>query len=319
MNFIDKHNFKENYNNFVQINYQKRLFVITGTPCQKLYVYDYETNEMELVNSLKTNHNWWPILLIKPSEEALSKISIFCFSGTYTKKCEELSFILKNRSSEFGSGEANFEEIKEKSVNQIDITLEWKEIQSMMNCHGQGAAFLFNQSIVYILFGYDSKFNSTSSIERLDLTSKGNWEAVQFLNPNKINALLYYHSIMKLDESSFYVLGGMKEVNIPDVIYKFNINTNELTKTDYEIPSKETKFYNEKSFFCLDKDPIVSQPQLNLAKTMKLKVNESLQKMVDNENNTKKDLTYGVFDAYNNLHIINMKGFKYEVKQFLEK
>ena len=314
MNFIDKHNFKENYNNFIQINYGKKLFIITGNPCQKLYVYDYISNEMEYINSLKFSHNWWPVLLIKPSEDTLSKINLFCFSGTYTRKCEELIFILKNGVVADNFDKSNmFDQLKENKLT--DFTCEWKEIQSLTNCHGQGAAFLFNESTVYILFGYDSKFNSTSSIEKIDLASKGNWEIVKFNNPNKINALLYYHSIMKCDNNTFYLLGGMKDINISDVIYKFNVLTNELSKTTYEIPLKETKFYNEKNFFCLNKE-LLSNQVVNLGKTMKLKNEESLQSLIDKE--VSDNSTYGVFDALNNIHLINLKGFHYEIKQYIE-
>ena len=209
----------------------------------------------------------------------------------------------------------NSSSLNEKDKKFQNLTLEWNEIQSLANCHGQGAAFLFNDSVVYLLFGYDSKFNSTSSIEKLDLTTKGNWESVKFENPNKINALLYYHSIMRCDSNTFYILGGMKEVNISDVVYKFNILKNELTKTDYEIPLKETKFYNEKSFFCLNKEE--SHIKVNLGKTMKLKSEETVQTLSEKEQN-QSNMTYAVFDSLNNIHLINSKGFQYEIKQFVE-
>jgi hypothetical protein len=318
MNFIDKHNFKNNYNNFVQINYSRKLFIITGNPCQMLFVYDYETNELEYINSLRFSHNWWPVLIIKPSEEELYKISLFCFSGTYTKKCEELFFRLKGKKEPEENQVIQQEEdkIEEKENNITDITLDWKEIPTMTNCHGQGAAYVFNQSIVYVLFGYDSKFNSTGSIERMDLVTKGNWEQIQFQNPNKINALLYYHAVMRCDENSFYVIGGMKEVNITDVIYKFNMATNELTKTDYEIPIQETKFYNEKNFYCYDKEGSNTSME-DLGKRVKLGKEESLQKLIKTEVN-KVNSNYAIFDAYNNIHMINIKGFSYDIKKYNE-
>jgi len=319
MNFIDKHNFKNNYNNFVQINYAKKLFIITGNPCQKLFVYDYESNEIEYINSLRFSHNWWPVLIIKPSEAELYKISLFCFSGTYTKKCEELFFRLKGKKEPEENQiiqQEEEEKIEEKENVITDITLDWKEIPTMTNCHGQGAAYVFNQSIVYVLFGYDSKFNSTGSIERMDLVSRGNWDQIQFQNPNKINALLYYHAVMRCDENSFYVIGGMKEVNIPDVIYKFNMATNELTKTEYEIPIQETKFYNEKNFYCFDKEESNRSIE-DLGKRVKLGKEESLQKLIKSEGN-KLNSNYAIFDAYNNVHMINIKGFTYEIKKYNE-
>ena len=49
---------------------------------------------------------------------------------------------------------------------------------------------------------------------------------------------------------------------------------------------------------------------------MKLKNEESLQSLIDKE--VSDNSTYGVFDALNNIHLINLKGFHYEIKQYIE-
>ena len=70
------------------------MFVITGIPCQMMFVFDLNTKEMSFVGGLKYNHNWWPGLIAVQRNTGGNDedIILFCLSGSYTTKCEMMVF-----------------------------------------------------------------------------------------------------------------------------------------------------------------------------------------------------------------------------------
>ena len=126
MNFLDyKEQFKDNLNNFIQVNYNydnmEKIFLITGATSQKFYIYDYNTNEMQYIGMLKFSHNWWPSLIpVKIENKYKKQLFLFCLSGTYTNKCEVLIF--------------KDEEIEGGIINELDKNdfqnEDYKNIQS---------------------------------------------------------------------------------------------------------------------------------------------------------------------------------------------
>jgi hypothetical protein len=273
MNFIDLDGkFRENFNNFVQINFSSkdRLFIITGNPCQKLFCYNLNTNEMEFVNTLKHNHNWWPslILLDEPNE---NNLTLFCLSGTYTNKAEKLvinlngNFIFKN------------------------LVLEWSQLPSLNVNHGQASSIVQNNRFIFVFFGYDNKFDSIPQVEKLDLNNNSDWELINFKNPDSISSFIYYNSILYNGENDLYILGGRKEINEVDSVYKYDLINNVLTKSEYFLELNHVDFLNEKIFFCIE------------SKTKKEKLNQILK--------SEKNNIFALFDSNNRIHIINSENF----------
>ena len=335
MNFIDiEGKFAENFSNYVQCNLirHNKLFIVTGNPCQYLYCYDYSTNEMEYISTMKYNHNWWPVLLIIENKEDLSQqTDIFCLSGSYTKKCEQMQIKSETRNRNHNPNSIR---------NSNNIKMEWVDLPDT-NCeHGQASAFSVNNSIIYILFGYDYNINSISYVERLDL--KGNldtlhWEVIRFKNPDRISSILYYHSNLKFEDNCVYIIGGLKEIDQGDHVYKFNMFGSAedeagpvMYKTEHNFQLSQIKFCYEKNFLKLniDEEPILyfgdDRINIDFDKTMKL-TNEILDikensHYENNENITLSNLTqqttYAIFDSDNNIHIINPKSFEYNLKKF---
>jgi hypothetical protein len=270
MLFHDKNSlFKNNFSNYVQFNFGTKLFIITGTPCQKLFCYDIETNEMEYINTLKHSHNWWPVIYITKLSNLLPELNIFCLSGTYTTHCEEL--ILKPY-------EAN--------------NLEWNELPSTNVAHGQATPFISDNNMFYLLYGYDYNFSSIGNVERLDLTKKASWENIRFKNPNGIEAILYYHANLAIGDNC-YILGGLKTIEENDVVYNYKPIDDSLNKTEFNfnLCPKEVRFCNEKRFVCLNVTN--DEDKKDLGKTLIIRKTKY------------NDCTFALFDVKNNIHVVN--------------
>ena len=82
---------------------------------------------------------------------------------------------------------------------------------------------------------------------------------------------------MKID-SNLYILGGLKEVNEADVVYRYNLDDNSLYKTEYNINLLNSRFCSEKIFQEYEKGK------------------------------------YYLFDVTNNIHQMTFAGGKFEYK-----
>jgi hypothetical protein len=269
--------FRDNFSNYVQFNFESKLFIVTGTPCQKLFCYDLTTNEMELISTMKYNHNWWPVLHIAKLSEMLPEITIFCISGSYTKLCEELT-------------------LKPYETS----TLEWADLPNTNVAHGQASSFIM-KNMLYILYGYDYNFSSIANVERLDLSRKTMWENIAFKNPNSIESILYYHANLHINDDCF-ILGGLKTVEENDLIYTYRADTDSLLKTEYNfnLCPKEVRFCNEKNFIDLT---VHEAKDIDLGKKLIIGSNGIL------------NCSYALFDIKNNIHFINLtEGTKMEYK-----
>lgn len=347
MNFIDVENkFKENFNNYVQYNLieENRLFIITGSPCQKLFCYNYQTNEMEYINTLKFSHNWWPAIIVTPNfdKSQISKINLFCLSGTYTNKCEQLSF---NSFNSFNSLNSLNSLNQQKKIRDSTVELIWKDIPSLNLAHGQASAFVLNHVKIYVLFGYDFNFNSIATVETWTIKEESNdnnedsnskWEIINFKNPDAISSILYYHANLKFDEERVFILGGLKEVNECDVVYNFEISEANLKKTEYKFDFLNIKFCFEKNFVLLNKvekelestdGEVILENQAKLHDSLQdpkyFKSTNKFKKLKSTKdsvfNNREKDddeNLFALFDSKNNIHLINPNTFEYRVKYF---
>lgn len=327
MNFLDDElKFKDNFNNFIQCNVsfnnQQKLFIVTGTPCQKFFVYDYQSNEMQFISTLKYCHNWWPSLVpLKRKVKGVDKeeeIVLFCLCGSYTNKCEMIVFnentkslneeikeeekkeipvieseIINRDSLEMPNKKENEDPlsktIKPQSENVSERIMQWTEISQAKAFHGQGSAFVYNNTYIYLLFGYDFALTPITLIERINIESLDNlvslsvqWEDLQFKNPNNISSILYYNALLKENDDKIYVLGGLVEVDEIDFVYEYNVKDNALIKCDKKIMFNSVKFVNEKNF------------------------------MMINKKNDYKEKEYAIVDGKNNVHIVSEGTFEYK-------
>ena len=321
LQFCDKeYMFKNNFNNYVQINFNDKLFILTGSSSQKFFIYDYKSNEMEYVNSLNFSHNWWPsLVLINIS----NKIKLYCFSGSYTNKCEEL--ILENN-------------IENSSNNIKTTSLVWKEIKQIKSARGQASSVVINSNICYLFFGYDYKHNSISTIERYNGLD---WEEINFKNNDKILSLLYYHSNLLIQSDQILIFGGKLDLDNNDCVYSYNFLTNKLNKTEICNSLSNSKFQSEKCFVPIDLD-LKNKINININNNnhnYKHNHNLNVDKNIlydslegtsfnkikyENKNNSNNITqyinynycTFAIFDSYNNVHIFNKHNNSYIIKLF---
>jgi hypothetical protein len=301
------------------------MFVITGIPCQMMFVFDLFTKEMSFVARLKYNHNWWPGLIAIQRDVIGGEedIVVFCLSGSYTTKCEMMVFgkgkeikeegengveggvpiveNLLNVKDSVGEGEQQVDN-QQQQQQQNDLSqykYKWLEIPSTEVPHGQGGTFIFNNKYIYLIYGYDASQRPISQIERLNIESIPSlplitnpepsiikWESLQFENPDNISSYLYYNSLLKTSDNDIYILGGLIESDKIDVVYRLDCTSNKILKTDTKLNFHSVKFNYEKNFLLLNRDTTL------LSK------------------NTKRE--YGIIDGKNKVHIIKENVFEHK-------
>lgn len=211
----DEFMFKNCFGNFIQTNVMckntQKMFVITGIPCQMMFVFDLFTKEMSFVGALKYNHNWWPglIAIQRNVIGGEDDVVVFCLSGSYTTKCEMMVFgkgkeIKKEKGENGGVGgvpivenmlnvkdsigegeqqeqeqqidnqqqQVNNEQQQQQQQNDLSqYRYKWLEIPSTEVPHGQGGTFILNNKYIYLIYGYDASQRPISQIERLNIES----------------------------------------------------------------------------------------------------------------------------------------------------
>jgi hypothetical protein len=187
----DEFMFKNNFGNFIQTNVvcknTQKMFVITGIPCQMMFVFDLFTKEMSFVGALKYNHNWWPglIAIQRNVIGGEDDVVVFCLSGSYTTKCEMMVFgkgkeikeegengveggvpiveNLLNVKDSVGEGEQQVDNQQQQVDNQqqqqqqndlSQYKYKWLEISSTEVPHGQGGTFIFNNKYKHSLINF---------------------------------------------------------------------------------------------------------------------------------------------------------------------
>lgn len=274
--FCDKSSlFKINFNNFIQINYKDYVFILTGSSSEKLFMYNHKTNDMEYINTLNFNHNWWPCLVLF---EISNKIKFFCFSGTYTKSCEELCLdsLLLDKTDKTNSSDM---------LNTI-MNLQWKPINQLSSARGQASSIIIDNKYIYLFFGYDHKHSSISTIERYNIISEI-WENIPFINKGNISSYLYYHANLQSKPDEILIFGGRIGLDIRDNIYEFNFKSNTLSKSSQYNILDDVKFMNEKIFIDL-----------------------SLY------SDSYENRSYALFDNDNNIHLFCIKDEQNEIRYF---
>ena len=194
----------------------------------------------------------------------------------------------------------NNENLENKELENKPFKLEWKEIPSTKINHGQSISFILNNKYLYLLFGYDSKLNQINIIERLNIEdinslliengeAKSNWENIEYKNPNNIPNEIYYSSILKINDNKILLLGGLKDKNEVNGLYKFDANENSILKFESKINIENVKFVNEKNFILLNQD---------------------------NSNEDKDKKEFGIIDINNTIHLISEKKLNYRATIF---
>lgn len=340
LQFYDNENlFYKNLSNYVQVNLNNHLFIITGSQMDKLFFYNRVNNEMKFITNLNNNHIWWPSLVIlskeirklgyDDSKEAddqkqinnINYIShelyICCFSGSYTKKCEGIKFKVDVFDDEIVRSK-KFLDIDfldcQNSCSKMKFTLETKfeDFSEISTSRGQASSCVVNNSTCYLFFGYDNNGKSISTIEKFDIKSNI-WSEIKYTNIGEISALLYYHSNLNINNKEIKIFGGMKDINIYDKIYNFNLEEGKLSKENTNNKGNY-RFQNEKNFIKISYDYISkSKNNSNNSKNLKLSNNTEMDYEIEKILNQSM---YCLFDNENNVHIYKESSKEYKFIKF---
>ena len=191
----------------------------------------------------------------------------------------------------------NKNDLKNQNENSENYILQWKQIPSTKVNHGQSISFIHNNQYLYLLFGYDYKLNLINIIERLNIEdinsliiekeqeTKVNWESIEYKNPNNIPLDIYYSSILKINDNDIFILGGLKDKNEINYLFKYDIKENSILKSNIKLNIENVKFVNEKNFILLNKNYNLSEKE------------------------NKKE--YGLIDINNIIHLISQDKFEH--------
>ena len=191
----------------------------------------------------------------------------------------------------------NKNDLNNQNENSENYILQWKQIPSTKVNHGQSISFIHNNQYLYLLFGYDYKLNLINIIERLNIEdinsliiekeqeTKVNWESIEYKNPNNIPLDIYYSSILKINDNDIFILGGLKDKNEINYLFKYDIKENSILKSNIKLNIENVKFVNEKNFILLNKNYNLSEKE------------------------NKKE--YGLIDINNIIHLISQDKFEH--------
>ena len=199
----------------------------------------------------------------------------------------------KHRSSESKHSRSHS---KDKQAENIDYLNEdkllWEDFPELNYARNYSCFFLHNEYYLYVFFGYNQYRGNLDTIEKIDLReAKNKWEIIKYENPSKLNLHMASMGVCYAGVDEIYLLGGSIQDNPTDQILKYNFKQNAFFKTEMTIPGfRENdyfRFWEESSFI-----PLTSK---------------------GNATNADDELTFGLIDARDKVHLFNIRSFKYNI------
>ena len=378
--FIDNFDFKINYQLYdgnISLNYNNKLFIVTGNRFNLLYMYDYALNEIFKFADLKENHCRGGLTIIKYD----NKEYLFIISGKFNNKTEIVDLSACIFSNSFKDKDKNLENqnindnqntsrkvtfnqtnnnnlslnssnnklinnkettepIKKKGsfskffsknnlgktntitdkneLSNANIVLSKNELSDYTKIESSYckdiniqryhfAIYVQNEKYVYIFFGINNFKGAINTIEKLNLKNKEdlitvksnnnalndfNWEIVLYKNPKLLPLSIHSMGTCKISPDEILLIGGVTfENKFSDKILKYNFSHETIYLTSLNIPdiniNEYYRFWEESNFLSL-KD-------------------KSGNYTIDD------DFYYGMYDAKNKMHLINIKTFNYKI------
>lgn len=217
--FEDKSNFKQNLNisDFIQLNHDNKLFILTGKKHNQFYYYNFEKNEVFKQAETLAPHCGGSLIYISLSN------SIYCLGGLNTKKCE----IYRNDEILFSN--SNHQNTK-NSANK------WDSLPELGSFRQDFSAIVFNR-FIYVFFGVNSatKINN-NSIERMSIVKNDMWEQINLNQNLSVSQTLNSHGILVYNEREILLLGGSDGKNSKETILVFNAGNNSVKVFTEKVP-----------------------------------------------------------------------------------
>ena len=233
-NYFDKNNFKKDFksqSDLIQMNFNNnKLFILSGKKFNKLFYYDYYSNNLYfLVYSIYSHY--------------LGNI-IFCKKNNFI-------YLLG------GNSQIHCERINAKNFNQIK-TEKFKNIPPL-NEDRQEFSSMYFKNYIYVFFGFSlKKGKNLNSIERININTHEKFEIIYINNEIKISQIGCCKFYNEENENNILLLGGFDGENYLDNCYVFNVDEIKLKDSEIIIPNinKHNKFLfqNESCFYEIKKN-----------------------------------------------------------------
>lgn len=172
-------NFRYSYKKLVQknlifLNLHHKLYVVLD---KEFFVYDIETNKITKINELIELHTLGSLVFVQNK--------IFCLSGRDTSITEYLFHDRKTR-------------------NRV-----WETYHPLSKPRALFSTFVQNQSIIYILFGYNYNEDNYlyDCVERSDITMNSRWSNLKICCKNINSPKLVLASTIIETDNSVLILG----------------------------------------------------------------------------------------------------------------
>ena len=225
INFIDKSNFSKEMNEsgeFIQLNLDNKLFILSGKNNNKVYYYDYESNSLNFLGNALYDHNFGSLVYCPKYN------MMYLLGGENQIKCE-ISYL------------------------NINKKFDWKNLPSLNEEREKFASMYFNEYI-YVFFGYSAqKRINLCSIERINVNSNDAFEVVYVNEQITLSSLSCTQFIDKnKNNENILLLGGFDGSNYLDSSLILDVKEMKIRDWDITIPNidKYNKFlfHNESNF-----------------------------------------------------------------------
>ena len=228
-NYFDKSNFKKDFksqSDLIQMNFSNnKLFILSGKKFNKLFYYDYYSNNLYFL--------------------VFSIYSHYLGNMIY---CKKNSFIYLLG----GNSQIHCERINAKNLNQMK-TEKFKNIPPL-NEDRQEFCSMYFKNYIYVFFGFSiKKGKNLNSIERININTHDKFEIIYINNEIQISQIGCCKFYNEENENNILLLGGFDGENYLDNCYVFNVDEIKLKDSEIIIPNinKHNKFLfqNESCFY----------------------------------------------------------------------
>ena len=169
--------------------------------------------------------------------------------------------------------------------------LKWEEFTPLNYARNYACFAVYNDTYLYVFFGYNQLKGYLNSIEKIDLKEPVQFDIIKYHNPKELDLHRNSMSCCFANSDEIYILGGTIRDKPTDEIIKYNFKQETFYKTEMTIPglneNEYFRFWEESTFSALSSQGYAV--------------------------NSDDDFTFGLLDARDKVHLFNIRNFKYNI------
>ena len=280
LEFADFGSFEDNFNpeGSIYLNTTDGLFIVTGDNHDLFYYFSLSKVTMNKLAKLNDNHSHGALIFYHNQK------NLICISGWHNRKVE-------NYTNEELIGNMVRDDIKPVKTKLPNNT--WSYLPEISVERSESSYLIINNKTLLAFFGYCCpKAKYIDTVEYLDLSNPLKWEILKFSNEKHVSTWFKSHSAVNLNNEEILLIGGfngMKEMPTENFIkFDFKNNKNEISQMDRKLPD------------------IIFNHCYNFQK------DSMFVPFVD----INKRLHYASIDEMDNVHIIEVNSWQYDILKF---